>query len=188
VRPDLPPGGAPEEPLPRLVRVDSPHLYFRNSAGDLVDAREYIQPWSPVKVKSTIEAWKLTVSDIKYDYSKLSPDAYYVQYPRETWARRQGVCLDTAILLCSWLLDMKKNAYVAIGDADLGSGPGGHAWTLLRDSKARKTYLLETSIDTNFSWKAMRELDLPDAERYAIKGAFNQTYVFEVPGAIDALE
>lgn len=177
-RQDTPPSGAPEQPLPRLVRLDDPRFFFVDHEGNHVDAREFIRPWSPVKVASTIEAWKLTVRDIAYDSSKLQPGGYYVQYPQQTWARKQGVCIDTAILLCSWLLDMKKNAYVAIGEADLGSGAGGHAWTLLRDSKAKKTYLLETSIDTNFLWKAIRELDLPDAERYEIEGAFNQTTVF----------
>src|ERR1051326_2195741 len=150
----------PRQFLPHLSEMDLPKCRFPNETGNYMHVTRFVQPWEPY-ASTLFGAWRAVVERVSYDKYKLY-SRWYAQSPVYTWQQKRGICIDTAILLCAWLLKQRENAFVALGDT--GELKAGHAWVLVRDSKKKETLLLETAIDDGMPPSAVRRL--PKEEEY----------------------
>lgn len=163
------PRGTPEEQLPHFVSLPQTRLRFPDEDGSLRDPRQFVQPWQPSAFSSIYASWKLVVDEVRYDQDKMQ-GRWFAQHPKYTWREKKGVCLDTAALLASWLIANRYNALVGIG-LYTGDNPGSHAWVVLRDSVERRTYLLETALDSPLEWRTIEYL--PASTQYVLRAVFN---------------
>lgn len=187
------PEGTAEQPLSSLVRINPRFMAFDEQRQQR-DLREFVRPWAPRPASGAWDAWRAVVETIDYDYAKvnLPPSDFLWQRPAFTWRTRKGVCIDTAMLLCAWLLARGDNAYVAIGAVQPSTAAstfarfaaaGPHAWVVLRDTARKNTYLLETAGDTRLTWKMVSRL-LPDAGNYALEAVFNDRSFYAAPAYV----
>jgi hypothetical protein len=160
------------ELLPHLTELDLPNYKFLNEDGQYVPVTHFVEAWAPYH-STLFGAWRAVAENVKYDKYKLYT-RWYAQSPAFTWRHRRGICIDTAILLCAWLLKEGENAFVALGDT--GEVRSGHAWVVVRDSSKKETLLLETAIDASLPPSIIRKL--PREEAYRIHALFNDKHIF----------
>lgn len=169
---DRVPKETPREFLPQLVQLELPGCKFPNEENRLKHVTDFVRPWAPYS-STLFGAWRAVVEEVKYDQHKLYKK-WYAQSPVFTWRTKRGICIDTATLLCAWLLKQGENAFVALGDA--GETRSGLAWVIVRDSEKKETLIMETAVDGDLPPNAVRKL--PPQEHYRIHALFNDRHIF----------
>lgn len=154
--------------------MDLPNYRFLSEDNNYKQVTEFVRPWEPYS-STLFGAWRAVAEQVQYDNYKLYK-TWYAQTPSFTWRHKRGICIDTAILLCAWLLKEGENAFVGLGD--LRDVRAGHAWVVVRDSTKKETLLFETAVDGSLPPSEVRKL--PHQEGYQIHALFNNKHFFVV--------